>query len=135
TFKITAKRSDHDFIQDSNELNLTLGNAIFDIFPNIKAKMKQPDINLRLEIRMDGAYLSYETVQGAGGLPVGTAGNGMLMLSGGIDSPVARYYAMKRGVEIEAVHFASPPYTSEQALQKAKDLTKKLTPYVGSIQF
>ena len=135
TFKITAKRSDHDFIQDSNELNLTLGNAIFDIFPNIKVKMKQPDINLRLEIRMDGAYLSYETIQGAGGLPVGTAGKGMLMLSGGIDSPVAGYYAMKRGVEIEAVHFASPPYTSEQALQKAKDLTKKLTPYVGSIQF
>lgn len=135
TFKITAKRSDHDFIQDSNELNLTLGNAIFDIFPNIKAQMKQPDINLRLEIRMDGAYLSYETIQGAGGLPVGTAGKGMLMLSGGIDSPVAGYYAMKRGVEIEAVHFASPPYTSEQALQKAKDLTKKLTPYVGSIQF
>lgn len=135
TFKITSKRSDRDFIQDSNELNLTLGNAIFDIFPNIKAKMKQPDINLRLEIRMDGAYLSYETIQGAGGLPVGTAGKGMLMLSGGIDSPVAGYYAMKRGVEIEAVHFASPPYTSEQALQKAKDLTKKLTPYVGSIQF
>ncbi|MHC5268257.1 tRNA uracil 4-sulfurtransferase ThiI [Enterococcus sp. LJL98] len=135
TFKITAKRSDHDFIQDSNELNLTLGNAIFDIFPNIKAQMKQPDINLRLEIRQDGAYLSYETLRGAGGLPVGTAGKGMLMLSGGIDSPVAGYLAMKRGVEIEAVHFASPPYTSEQALQKAKDLTKKLTPYVGSIQF
>ena len=135
TFKITTKRSDRDFIQDSNELNLTLGNAIFDIFPNIKAQMKKPDINLRLEIRMDGAYLSYETIQGAGGLPVGSAGKGMLMLSGGIDSPVAGYYAMKRGVAIEAVHFASPPYTSEQALQKAKDLTKKLTPYVGGIQF
>ena len=135
TFKITAKRSDHDFVQTSDELNQTLGNAIFDIFPNIKAQMKQPDINLRLEIRMGGAYLSYETIQGAGGLPVGTAGKGMLMLSGGIDSPVAGYFSMKRGVEIEAVHFASPPYTSEQALQKAKDLTKKLTPYVGSIQF
>lgn len=135
TFKITAKRSDHDFVQTSDELNQTLGNAIFDIFPNIKAQMKQPDINLRLEIRMGGAYLSYETIQGAGGLPVGTAGKGMLMLSGGIDSPVAGYFSMKRGIEIEAVHFASPPYTSEQALQKAKDLTKKLTPYVGSIQF
>lgn len=135
TFKISTKRSDRQFIQDTNELNLTVGNAIFDVFPEIKAKMKQPDINLRLEIRQEGAYLSYETVQGAGGLPVGTAGKGMLMLSGGIDSPVAGYYAMKRGVEIEAVHFASPPYTSEQALQKAKDLTKKLTPYVGSIQF
>ena len=90
---------------------------------------------MRVEIRIDGAYLSYETIQGAAGLPVGTSGKGMLMLSGGIDSPVAGYFAMKRGVEIEAVHFASPPYTSEQALQKAKDLTKKLAPYVGSIQF
>lgn len=135
TFKITAKRSDHQFIQDSNQLNLTLGNAVIDRFPEIKVQLKKPDINLRVEIRMDGAYLSYETIQGAGGLPVGTSGKGMLMLSGGIDSPVAGYFAMKRGVEIEAVHFASPPYTSEQALQKAKDLTKKLTPYVGGIQF
>ncbi|MDL4909063.1 tRNA uracil 4-sulfurtransferase ThiI [Enterococcus gallinarum] len=135
TFKITAKRSDHQFIQDSNQLNLTLGNAVIDRFPEIKVQMKKPDINLRVEIRMDGAYLSYETIQGAGGLPVGTSGKGMLMLSGGIDSPVAGYFAMKRGVEIEAVHFASPPYTSEQALKKAKDLTKKLTPYVGGIQF
>lgn len=135
TFKITAKRSDHQFIQDSNQLNLTLGNAVIDRFPEIKVQMKKPDINLRVEIRMDGAYLSYETIQGAGGLPVGTSGKGMLMLSGGIDSPVAGYFAMKRGVEIEAVHFASPPYTSEQALQNAKDLTKKLTPYVGGIQF
>lgn len=135
TFKITAKRSDHDFIQTSGELNLTLGNAVIDVFPEIKAQMKNPDINLRVEIRRDGAYLSYETVQGAGGLPVGTGGKGMLMLSGGIDSPVAGYFAMKRGVEIEAIHFASPPYTSEQALQKAKDLTAKLAPYVGSIQF
>lgn len=135
SFKITAKRSDHDFIQTSEELNLTLGNAVIDIFPDIKVQMKRPDINLRVEIRLDAAYLSYETIQGAGGLPVGTSGRGMLMLSGGIDSPVAGYFAMKRGVEIEAVHFASPPYTSEQALQKAKDLTAKLAPYVGSIQF
>ncbi|WP_019722971.1 tRNA uracil 4-sulfurtransferase ThiI, partial [Enterococcus mundtii] len=96
---------------------------------------RKPDIALRVEIRRDGAYLSYETIKGAGGLPVGTSGKGMLMLSGGIDSPVAGYFAMKRGVEIEAVHFASPPYTSEQALQKAKDLTVKLTPYVGKIEF
>jgi thiamine biosynthesis protein ThiI len=135
SFKITAKRSDHQFVQDSNQLNLTLGNAVIDRFPDIKVQMKKPDINLRVEIRTEGAYLSYETIQGAGGLPVGTSGKGMLMLSGGIDSPVAGYFAMKRGVEIEAVHFASPPYTSEQALQKAKDLTKKLTPYVGGIQF
>lgn len=135
TFKITAKRSDHEFVQTSDELNQTLGSAVFQVLPEIKAQMKRPDINLRVEIRQNGAYLSYETIQGAGGLPVGTSGRGMLMLSGGIDSPVAGYLAMKRGVEIEAVHFASPPYTSEQALQKAKDLTEKLTPYVGKIQF
>lgn len=135
TFKINAKRSDHDFELTSNELNQTLGSYVFSLYPDIKVQMKMPDINLRVEIRLDGVYLSYETIKGAGGLPVGTSGKGMLMLSGGIDSPVAGYLAMKRGVEIEAVHFASPPYTSEQALQKAKDLTEKLTPYVGNIQF
>ncbi|MGG5324282.1 tRNA sulfurtransferase ThiI [Enterococcus pernyi] len=135
TFKIIAKRSDHSFELDSNELNQALGNAVIDIFPDIQVQMRKPDIALRVEIRRDEAYLSYETIKGAGGLPVGTSGKGMLMLSGGIDSPVAGYYAMKRGVEIEAVHFASPPYTSEQALQKAKDLTVKLTPYVGKIEF
>ena len=135
TFKIIAKRSDHQFELTSNELNQTLGNAVFDIFPHIQVQMRQPDIPLRVEIRRDGAYISYETIKGAGGLPVGTSGKGMLMLSGGIDSPVAGYFAMKRGVEIEAVHFASPPYTSEQALQKAKDLTAKLAPYVGTIHF
>ncbi|MHC5372439.1 tRNA uracil 4-sulfurtransferase ThiI [Enterococcus sp. LJL120] len=135
TFKITGKRSDHHFEIDSQQLQLFLGNAIVDIFPDIKAQMKRPDINLRVEVRDEGAYLSYETIKGAGGLPVGTSGRGMLMLSGGIDSPVAGYLAMKRGVEIEAVHFASPPYTSEQALQKAKDLTQKLVAFGGDIQF
>lgn len=135
TFKITAKRSDRTFEYTSNELNQLLGSYVFSVVPTIKAQMKKPDINLRVEIRDNGAYLSFETIRGAGGLPVGTSGKGMLMLSGGIDSPVAGYLAMKRGVEIEAVHFASPPYTSEQALKKAKDLTVKLTPYVGSIQF
>lgn len=135
TFKITAKRSDHDFELDSNELNRELGQAVLESCPQIKVQMKQPDINLRVEIRKESAYLSYETIRGAGGLPVGTAGKGMLMLSGGIDSPVAGYLAMKRGVEVEAIHFASPPYTSEQALQKAKDLAAKIAPYAGSIQF
>lgn len=135
SFKITAKRSDHDFAYDTHQLQVVLGDTVVEQFPGIKVQMKKPDINLRVEIRFDGAYLSYETIKGAGGLPVGSSGRGMLMLSGGIDSPVAGYLAMKRGVEIEAVHFASPPYTSEQALQKAKDLTEKLTPYGGSIQF
>jgi len=135
TFKITAKRSDHSFELDSNGLNQELGGAVIEAIPEIQVQMKKPDINLRIEIRKDAAYLSYETIRGVGGLPVGTSGRGMLMLSGGIDSPVAGYLAMKRGVEVEAVHFASPPYTSEQALQKAKDLAGKLVPYVGTIQF
>lgn len=135
TFKITAKRSDHSFELDSRALNHTLGDAVFSVLPNIKAQMKQPDINLKVEIRDEAAYISYEDIRGAGGLPVGTSGKGMLMLSGGIDSPVAGYLALKRGVDIEAVHFASPPYTSPGALKKAYDLTRKLTKFGGNIQF
>ncbi|HFH7341398.1 TPA: tRNA uracil 4-sulfurtransferase ThiI [Streptococcus agalactiae] len=135
TFKITAKRSDHSFELDSRALNHTLGDAVFSVLPNIKAQMKQPDINLKVEIRDEAAYISYEDIRGVGGLPVGTSGKGMLMLSGGIDSPVAGYLALKRGVDIEAVHFASPPYTSPGALKKAHDLTRKLTKFGGNIQF
>ena len=127
TFKITSKRS--------RELNQTLGDAVFMAIPNVQVKMKAPDIELRVEIREEAAYISYETIRGAGGLPVGTSGKGMLMLSGGIDSPVAGYLALKRGVDIEAVHFASPPYTSPGALKKAQDLTRKLTKFGGNIQF
>ena len=135
TFKIATRRSDHSFEQDSTELNMTLGDAVFDNFEYARVQMKKPDITLRVEIRLEGAYLSFETVKGAGGMPVGTAGRGHLMLSGGIDSPVAGYLALKRGVEIEAVHFASPPYTSPGALKKAKDLTAKLTVFGGTITF
>ncbi len=135
TFKISSKRSDHDFELDSRELNHRLGDAVFDILPNIKAQMKKPDINLKVEIRDEAAYISYENIKGNGGLPVGTSGKGMLMLSGGIDSPVAGYLSLKRGVDIEAVHFASPPYTSPGALKKAQDLTRKLTRFGGNITF
>ncbi|MGO4944393.1 tRNA uracil 4-sulfurtransferase ThiI [Streptococcus alactolyticus] len=135
TFKITSKRSDHTFEMDSRKLNQYLGSAVFDVLPNIQAKMKGPDINLQVEVREEAAYLSYENIKGAGGLPVGTAGRGMLMLSGGIDSPVAGYLALKRGVDIEAVHFASPPYTSPGALKKAQDLTRKLTKFGDNITF
>ncbi|KFN92341.1 ThiI family thiazole biosynthesis protein [Tetragenococcus muriaticus PMC-11-5] len=83
TFKVTARRSDHTFEQTSDELNVTVGDAVMDCFPDIKVQMKQPDINLRVEIRSNGAFLSYETILGAAGLPVGTSGKGMLMLSRG----------------------------------------------------
>ncbi|CAM3194519.1 tRNA 4-thiouridine(8) synthase ThiI [Lactococcus hircilactis] len=135
TFKIAARRADHTFECDSTQLNQVLGDTVFDHFDYAKVQMKKPDIQLRVEIRQEAAYLSYENIKGAGGMPVGTAGRGHLMLSGGIDSPVAGYLALKRGVEIEAVHFASPPYTSPGALKKAKDLAGKLTVFGGSIQF
>ncbi|WP_273451429.1 tRNA uracil 4-sulfurtransferase ThiI [Streptococcus ferus] len=135
TFKISSKRSDHSFELDSRDLNQVLGAAVFEVLPTIQAQMKQPDITLKVEIRDEAAYLSYENIKGAGGLPVGTSGKGMLMLSGGIDSPVAGYLALKRGVAIEAVHFASPPYTSPGALKKAQDLTRKLTKFGGQISF
>lgn len=135
TFKINTRRSDHNYAYDTNEMNDMLGGHILETVPGIKVKMKNPDLLLRVEVRLNGIYLSFGKIDGAGGLPVGTAGKGMLMLSGGIDSPVAGYMAMKRGVEIEMVHFFSPPYTSEKALNKAKELTAKLTPYAGSIQF
>ena len=135
TFKVQSRRSDKGFVWDSNDINKEVGAAIFHGIEDIEVKMVQPDIRMEVEVRNEAAYLSCETIYGAGGLPVGSSGKGMLMLSGGIDSPVAGYLAMKRGVEIEAVHFYSPPYTSEQSLNKAKDLAVKLTPYVGQIQF
>lgn len=135
TFKIAARRSDHDFELDSRDLNQVLGDTVFTAIPHVQVQMKSPDITLRVEIRKDAAYISYEEIKGAGGLPVGTSGKGILMLSGGIDSPVAGYLALKRGVEIEALHFASPPYTSAGSLKKAQDLTRKLTAFGGQITF
>ncbi|MGX7395547.1 tRNA uracil 4-sulfurtransferase ThiI [Carnobacterium mobile] len=135
TFKISTRRSDHDFELDTNEINQLLGSEVLREVEGIKVQVKNPDINIRVEIRKEGIFLSSQTILGAGGLPVGSSGKGMLMLSGGIDSPVAGYLTMKRGVEVEAVHFHSPPYTSPRALQKAKDLTSKMAAFVGSIQF
>lgn len=135
SFKINTKRADHEFEYDTMDLNRMLGAAVAEAFPELEVKMEKPDLTVRTEVRADGIYLSVETIQGPGGLPVGTAGKGMLMLSGGIDSPVAGYLSMKRGIDVEAVHFASPPYTSPQALQKAKDLAAKLARYSGKVTF
>lgn len=135
TFKIMTKRSDHTFEMDTNQINLFLGDAVLEAFPNIKVQLKQPDITVRIDVRREHLMVSLKTIQGAGGLPVGTSGRAMLMLSGGIDSPVAGYLAMKRGMEIQCVHFASPPYTSPQALEKTKRLAAKIARFGGSIQF
>ena len=133
TFKIMTRRSDHTFEMDTNQINLFLGDAVLEAFPDIKVQLKQPDITVRIDVRREHLMVSLKTIQGAGGLPVGTSGRVMLMLSGGIDSPVAGYLAMKRGMEIQCVHFASPPYTSPQALTKL--LAAKIARFGGSIQF
>lgn len=135
TFKVNTRRSDHNFEMDTNEINADLGDTLLTALPELVVQVHNPEVTLRVEVRLDGIYLSSETILGAGGLPVGTAGRGMLMLSGGIDSPVAGYLAMKRGVDLQMVHFFSPPYTSEKALAKAKELTAKIAPYAGSLQF
>lgn len=135
TFKVATSRSDHNYSMDTNDVNQALGGFLAEEFPELKVQMKKPDLTIRVKVREQDFLVSSEWTNGAGGLPVGTSANAVLMLSGGIDSPVAGYLAMKRGIRITAVHFASPPYTSPQALNKAKDLTEKLTKFGGWINF
>jgi tRNA uracil 4-sulfurtransferase len=131
TFKITAKRSDKTFELDTNEINSEFGGHILRNVKGLKVDVRKPDVNLQIEIRKEAAYISAETIKGAGGMPAASAGKGMLMLSGGIDSPVAGYLSMKRGLEVEGVHFFSPPFTSERAKQKVIDLSEKLAEVNG----
>ena len=135
TFKVNTKRSDHQFLYDTNELNKMVGDYLFSHMDDLKVEMKHPDIVLRIEVRKDAVYISNQLLHGAGGMPVGTGGRAVMMLSGGIDSPVASYLALKRGVDIDMVHFYSPPYTTEKALNKAKELTGILANYAGKINF
>lgn len=135
SFKVATSRSDHNYSMDTNDINQALGGFLAKEFPELKVQMKKPDLTIRVKVREQDFLVSSEWINGAGGLPVGTSANAVLMLSGGIDSPVAGYLAMKRGIRITAVHFASPPYTSPQALNKAKDLTEKLTKFGGWINF
>ncbi|MGG1960525.1 tRNA uracil 4-sulfurtransferase ThiI [Bacillus pumilus] len=134
TFKVSTKRSYKQFELDSNEMNREIGGHVLRNTENLTVNVKQPDVHLRIEIREQATYITFKDVKGAGGLPVGSSGRAMLMLSGGFDSPVAGYQAMKRGIQIEAVHFFSPPYTSERAKQKVIDLTKCLAAYGGEIK-
>lgn len=134
TFKISARRSDKSFEYDTQQLNYEIGSHILINVEDITVDVKKPDINVIVEIRGEGAFVSGEVVQGQGGFPARSSGKGVLMLSGGIDSPVAGYLAMKRGVDIEAVHFHSPPYTSERAKQKVLDIAEKLAEFSGRIK-
>ncbi len=135
TFKVNTRRSDHQFLYDTNELNKMVGDYLFANMSDLKVEMKHPDLVLRIEVRKDAVYISNQLLHGAGGMPVGTGGRAVMMLSGGIDSPVASYLALKRGVDIDMVHFYSPPYTTEKALNKAKELTGILANYAGKINF
>ena len=131
TFKVTTKRADKLFPMDTNEVNHAIGGHVLWHNQNLKVDVKNPDLNLLVEIRKEAVYLTGEVIPGAGGLPRNTAGKAMLMLSGGIDSPVAGFLAMKRGIEVECIHFASPPFTSERSKQKVLDLAEVLSKTSG----
>ena len=133
TFKVEARRGKKSYPKTSMEINCDLGEAILDAFPEIRVDVHKPNIMLNIEVR-DLIYIYSEIIPGPGGMPVGTNGKAMLLLSGGIDSPVAGYMIAKRGVELEATYFHAPPYTSERAKQKVVDLAKLVSKYSGPIK-
>ncbi len=132
SFKVAARRARKNYPLDSMEINMELGGTILDAFPEMRVDVHKPDILLHVEIR-DKVYIYSEIIPGPGGMPVGTGGKAMLLLSGGIDSPVAGWMIAKRGVKIDAVYFHAPPYTSERAKQKVVDLAAKVAAYTGPI--
>ncbi len=129
TFKVEAKRSDKRFPLGSPEICAAVGGYVLDCIPALRVDVKNPDRIVRVEIREAGAYLHFDQLRGAGGMPLGSSGRGLLLLSGGIDSPVAGYRMARRGMEIDAVHFESFPYTSERARDKVFSLAQLLTAY------
>lgn len=133
TFKVEAKRSDKKFPMKSPEISRELGGYILSKFNNLKVDVHNPDIIVTVEVREKYAFVRGNNIKGAGGMPTGTNGRAAVLISGGIDSPVAAYMMAKRGIELCAVHFASPPYTSELAEMKVMDLLKKVARYSGVI--
>ncbi len=134
TFKIETKRSNKSFPINSMEFNNLIGGFILKNIPDIKVDVHNPELLLKIEIRENYTYIYNQEIKGLGGYPTGVAGKGLLMLSGGIDSPVAGYLAMKRGIKIECLYFESPPHTSEMAKNKVIELVKKLTSYDATIK-
>lgn len=133
TFKVVAKRADKRFPLDSMQIMSELGGMILEGYPGISVDVKNPELTVICEIRDEAAYVHGTPIEGAGGIPVGTSGRALLLLSGGIDSPVAGAMMAKRGVIISAIHFQSPPYTSERALIKVERLAAKMTEHCGQI--
>ncbi len=133
TFKVCARRARKNYPMSSMEVNCELGGVILEHFPKMKVDVHTPEIELNVEIR-EKIYIYSEIIPGPGGMPIGTGGKAMLLLSGGIDSPVAGYMISKRGVKLEAVYFHAPPYTSERAKQKVVDLGKYVSVYAGPMK-
>lgn len=132
TFKVQARRARKNYPLDSNQINMDMGEAILNAFPEIRVDVHHPDVLLQIEVRQKINIYSL-AIPGPGGMPVGTNGKATLLLSGGIDSPVAGYMIAKRGVVIDAVYFHAPPYTSERAKQKVVDLARKVSRYSGPV--
>ena len=134
SFRAEAKRSDKSFPLSSPQVAAEAGGAILETRPDLKVNLKAPDVTVRIEVRDRAAYIHAGQDSGAGGIPLGSAGRGLLLLSGGIDSPVAGYMMMKRGLTLDALHFESFPYTSEPAREKVMTLAKELTEYCGRMR-
>ena len=135
TFKVEAKRSDKQFPYTSPQLQQELGGALLEAYPHLKVDVHHPQLTVTVEIRDEHAYVHGAQTPGAGGMPVSSSGKAMVLISGGIDSPVAAYMMAKRGLLLHAIHFQSPPYTSDQALEKVETLCKIVSQYSGRIQF
>ena len=134
TFKVETKRSYKNYKMTSMEISKYLGGIVLKNKDNISVDVHNPEVTINVEVRSDSSYIYFDRIKGIGGYPVGSLGKGMLMLSGGIDSPVAGYLALKRGVRLEAVYFESPPHTSEAAKNKVIKLAQILTNYSGYIK-
>lgn len=133
TFKVESKRSDKSFPLKSPEISREVGGAILSSMPRLKVDVKNPDVTVTVEVRDFGAYIRCGVIKGQGGMPVGTSGKATILISGGIDSPVAAYMMAKRGLTLNAVHFASPPYTSQRAKEKVEKLLSIVSRYSGPI--
>ena len=134
TFKVNAKRADKKFPLKSPEICVAAGEYILNKFPHLSVDVHEPDLTVTIEIRDAAAYIHKQPIRGAGGLPVGTGGRACVMISGGIDSPVASWMMAKRGLELSAVNFASPPYTSRRAEDKVRSLLEKVARWSGDIR-
>lgn len=133
TFKVVARRADKTYPKKSPEIAAELGGKLLSEFPNLNVRMKDPEVTVFAEVREHRIFVHTDPKRGAGGLPCGIGGHGLLMLSGGLDSPVAGYMMARRGMKISAVHFESPPYTSERARQKVEKLAKLVSRYSGKM--